>query len=89
MISPLLTPLLSTYLVSQLAREHVTVALTGDGGDEIFAGYERIVAARLAEGYGHLPQFVRAALATLFNKFPESTQYISFVRQVYRFVTYA
>ncbi len=40
---------LPTYLVAQVARRHVTVALNGDGGDEAFAGYDRFYAALLAE----------------------------------------
>ena len=36
---------LPTYLLSELTRRHVTVALCGDGGDEVFAGYERFAAA--------------------------------------------
>ncbi len=43
---------LPTYLICRAARQHVTVALTGDGGDEAFGGYDRYRAMRLAERMG-------------------------------------
>ncbi|MEO7539451.1 MAG: asparagine synthase (glutamine-hydrolyzing) [Pyrinomonadaceae bacterium] len=48
-----------TYYVSKETRRHVTVALNGDGGDESFAGYERYVAMRIAEGYKRVPSALR------------------------------
>jgi len=45
-----------TYYLSQMARQHVTVALTGDGGDELFAGYLRYRGLRLSRLLDRLPQ---------------------------------
>ena len=51
-----------TYYVAKETRQHVTVALNGDGGDESFAGYERYAAMGLAETYRKIPGVLRKAL---------------------------
>lgn len=59
-----------TWYVAKAAREHVTVALSGDGGDEAFVGYARYLVCRAGDVADRLPRPVRAALATLARHLP-------------------
>ena len=66
------------YVVSRAAAAEVTVALGGDGGDELFAGYDRYKGQELAEYYAHLPRTLRhGLLRPLLRRFPDSFGYNS------------
>lgn len=81
---------LPVFLVSRLAREHVTMVLSGDGGDEVFAGYETYNAWKVAERWRRLPALVRNGLIRpLVEALPVSDAKISFEFKAKRFVRVA
>jgi asparagine synthase (glutamine-hydrolysing) len=76
-----------THLLSRFAREHVKVALGGDGGDELFAGYSTLQAHRLADLYQRVPSGLRSGLIEpLVRRLPVSHANMSLDFRAKRFI---
>jgi asparagine synthase (glutamine-hydrolysing) len=74
--------LLPTYLLSKMTRQHVTVALSGDGGDEVFGGYDTYLAHRIARW---TPRAVARLLGAGANLLPPSDRKVTLAFKVGRF----
>jgi len=80
--------IIPTYLLSRFARQHVKVALGGDGGDEVFLGYPTYYAHQLFQKYQNLPAWLRDTLIPgIVDLLPVSRENISFEFKIRRFIS--
>ena len=76
-----------TYLLSRFTRKHVTVALGGDGGDELFAGYPMYRGHHWAEIYARIPGFVKSGfIEPMVHMLPKKTKNLSLDYKAMRFI---
>ncbi len=76
------TSAIPTYMVSKLAAEHVKVVLTGDGGDEVFAGYDKYLVEGRERVYDRVPAAIRQIAGTVGTAMPEGMRGRRFLRHL-------
>lgn len=73
-----------TYLVSEFAAQYVKVALTGDGGDELFAGYDSFLEVQQRRRLDYVPQALRAAISRVADLLPYSAYGKNYLQMISR-----
>jgi asparagine synthase (glutamine-hydrolysing) len=75
--------LIATYAVSKMTKQHVTVALTGDAGDELFAGYNKYLISYYGEKYNKLPKLIRKSVVEpLVERMPAKSSMVRKAKKV-------
>jgi asparagine synthase (glutamine-hydrolysing) len=75
-----------TALLARRAAKDVKLALAGEGGDEVFGGYPTYLAARINETYGRFPKFLRASLAAIVRRLPDTDKKMTVTALLRQFV---